>query len=80
MPVDLYIGGSEHAVGHLLYSRMWNNYLYDKGLVPVKEPFKKLFHQGMILGENNEKMSKSLGNFVTVHDMLQITWKCRKSR
>ena len=46
MPVDLYIGGPEHAVGHLLYSRMWNNYLYDKGIVPVAEPFKKLVHQG----------------------------------
>ena len=52
MPVDLYVGGPEHAVGHLLYSRMWNNYLYDKGIVPVKEPFKKLYHQGMILGPN----------------------------
>jgi len=58
LPVDLYVGGPEHAVGHLLYSRMWNNYLYDKGLVPVKEPFKKLIHQGMILGENGIKMGK----------------------
>ncbi|MBR3198570.1 MAG: leucine--tRNA ligase [Bacilli bacterium] len=58
MPVDLYIGGPEHAVGHLLYSRMWNEYLYDKGLVPVKEPFKKLVHQGMILGSNGLKMGK----------------------
>ena len=58
MPVDLYVGGPEHAVGHLLYSRMWNNYLYDKGLVPVKEPFKKLVHQGMILGSNGLKMGK----------------------
>ncbi len=58
MPVDLYIGGPEHSVGHLLYSRMWNNYLYDKGIVPVKEPFKKLVHQGMILGENGIKMGK----------------------
>ena len=58
MPVDLYVGGSEHAVGHLLYSRMWNEYLYDKGLVPVKEPFKKLVHQGMILGSNGLKMGK----------------------
>ena len=58
MPVDLYVGGPEHAVGHLLYSRMWNNYLYDKGLVPYKEPFKKLVHQGMILGENGIKMGK----------------------
>ena len=52
MPVDFYIGGKEHLVGHLLYSRFWNNFLYDKGLVPCKEPFKKLFHQGMILGED----------------------------
>ena len=58
MPVDLYIGGPEHAVGHLMYSRIWNNYLYDKGLSPVKEPFKKLVHQGMILGENGIKMGK----------------------
>ena len=58
MPVDLYVGGPEHAVGHLLYSRMWNNYLYDKGIVNVKEPFKKLVHQGMILGENGIKMGK----------------------
>ena len=58
MPVDLYVGGPEHAVGHLLYSRMWNNYLFDKGIVPVKEPFKKLVHQGMILGENGIKMGK----------------------
>jgi len=58
MPVDLYVGGPEHAVGHLLYSRMWNNYLYDKGLVPTKEPFKKLVHQGMILGANGIKMGK----------------------
>jgi leucyl-tRNA synthetase len=64
LPVDLYIGGDEHAVGHLLYSRMWNNYLYDKGIVPYKEPFKKLIHQGMILGHNGEKMSKSKGNVV----------------
>ena len=58
MPVDLYVGGPEHAVGHLLYSRIWNNYLYDKGIVPVKEPFKKLVHQGMILGSNGAKMGK----------------------
>ena len=58
MPVDLYIGGPEHAVGHLMYSRIWNNYLYNKGLSPVKEPFKKLVHQGMILGENGIKMGK----------------------
>ncbi len=58
MPVDLYVGGPEHAVGHLLYSRMWNNFLYQKGLVPTKEPFKKLVHQGMILGSNGIKMGK----------------------
>jgi len=58
MPVDLYVGGPEHAVGHLLYSRMWNNYLYDKGILNVKEPFKKLVHQGMILGANGIKMGK----------------------
>ncbi len=64
MPVDLYIGGPEHAVGHLLYSRMWNNYLYDKGLSPVKEPFKKLVHQGMILGSNGIKMGKRYPEYV----------------
>ena len=64
LPVDLYIGGPEHAVGHLLYSRMWNNYLYDKGLVPVKEPFKKLVHQGMILGSNGIKMGKRFPEYV----------------
>lgn len=64
LPVDLYIGGPEHAVGHLLYSRMWNNYLYDKGIVPVKEPFKKLVHQGMILGANGIKMGKRFPEFV----------------
>ena len=64
MPVDLYVGGPEHSVGHLLYSRMWNNYLYDKGLVPCKEPFKKLVHQGMILGSNNIKMGKRFPEFV----------------
>ena len=64
MPVDLYIGGPEHAVGHLIYSRIWNNYLYDKGLSPVKEPFKKLVHQGMILGSNGIKMGKRFPEFV----------------
>ncbi|MBR4110227.1 MAG: leucine--tRNA ligase [Clostridia bacterium] len=63
MPVDLYVGGPEHAVGHLLYSRMWNNYLFDKGLVPTKEPFKKLVHQGMILGANGIKMGKRYPEF-----------------
>ena len=64
MPVDLYVGGPEHAVGHLMYSRIWNNYLYDKGLSPVKEPFKKLVHQGMILGENGIKMGKRFPKYV----------------
>ena len=70
MPVDLYIGGPEHAVGHLLYSRMWNHYLHEKGIVNVAEPFQKLFHQGMILGSNNEKMSKSRGNVVNPDDII----------
>lgn len=64
LPVDLYIGGAEHAVLHLLYARFWHKFLYDLNLVPTKEPFQKLFNQGMILGENNEKMSKSKGNVV----------------
>lgn len=64
MPVDLYIGGPEHAVGHLLYSRMWNNYLYDKGLVFTKEPFQKLVHQGYILGSNGIKMGKRYPEYV----------------
>ncbi len=73
MPVDLYIGGSEHAVGHLMYARIWNRYLYDKGLSPVKEPFKKLVHQGMILGSNGVKMGKRFPKYVVnpldiVHD------------
>ncbi len=71
MPVDLYVGGPEHAVGHLLYSRFWNNYLYNKGIVPVKEPFTKLRHQGMILGTNGEKMSKSKGNVINPDDMVK---------
>ncbi len=64
LPVDLYIGGPEHAVGHLMYSRIWNRFLYHKGLSPVKEPFKKLVHQGMILGENGIKMGKRFPEFV----------------
>ena len=64
LPVDLYVGGPEHAVGHLMYSRIWNRFLYDKGLSPVKEPFKKLVHQGMILGENGIKMGKRFPEFV----------------
>ena len=64
LPVDLYIGGPEHTTGHLLYSRFWNNYLYDKGIVPVAEPFQKLVHQGMILGANGIKMGKRHPEFV----------------
>lgn len=71
MPVDLYMGGPEHAVGHLMYSRFWNNYLYKKGVSPVKEPFAKLRHQGMILGSNGEKMSKSKGNVINPDDMVK---------
>ncbi|HEY9900267.1 MAG TPA: leucine--tRNA ligase [Pantanalinema sp.] len=69
-PVDLYIGGAEHAVLHLLYARFWHKVLYDLGVVSTKEPFKKLFNQGMILGENNEKMSKSRGNVVNPDDVV----------
>ena len=64
LPVDLYVGGAEHAVLHLLYSRFWHKVLYDAGVVKCKEPWQRLFHQGMILGDNNEKMSKSRGNVV----------------
>ena len=71
LPVDLYVGGPEHSVGHLLYSRFWNNYLYNKGIVPVKEPFMKLRHQGMILGTNGEKMSKSRGNVINPDDIVK---------
>lgn len=71
LPVDLYVGGAEHAVLHLLYARFWHKVLYDCGVVPTKEPFQKLFHQGMILGENNEKMSKSRGNVVNPDDIVE---------
>ncbi len=70
MNVDLYIGGAEHAVLHLLYARFWNLFLYDLGVVPTKEPFQKLFNQGMILGDNHEKMSKSKGNVVNPDDVV----------
>ena len=70
LPVDIYIGGAEHAVLHLLYARFWHKFLYDLGVVPTKEPFQKLFNQGMILGENNEKMSKSKGNVVNPDDIV----------
>ena len=64
LPVDLYVGGAEHAVLHLLYSRFWHKFLYDLGLVPTKEPFQKLFNQGLILGPDGQKMSKSRGNVI----------------
>src|SRR5690625_419925 len=70
LPVNLYIGGAEHAVLHLLYARFWHKFLYDIGVVPTKEPFQKLFNQGMILGEGNEKMSKSKGNVVNPDDII----------
>lgn len=70
LPVDLYIGGAEHAVLHLLYARFWHKFLYDQNVVSCKEPFKKLFHQGMILGENGEKMSKSRGNVINPDELI----------
>lgn len=70
LPVDLYIGGAEHAVLHLLYARFWHKVLYDIGVVPTKEPFQKLVNQGMILGDGNEKMSKSKGNVVNPDDIV----------
>jgi len=70
LPVNIYIGGAEHAVLHLLYARFWHKVLYDCGVVPTKEPFQKLFHQGMILGTNGEKMSKSKGNVINPDDMV----------
>lgn len=71
LPVDIYIGGAEHAVLHLLYARFWHKFLYDLGIVPTKEPFQKLLNQGMILGENGEKMSKSKGNTVNPDDIVE---------
>jgi len=71
LPVDLYVGGAEHAVLHLLYARFWHKVLYDIGVVPTKEPFQKLVNQGMILGTNNEKMSKSRGNVVNPDDIVR---------
>ncbi|PAE29668.1 leucine--tRNA ligase [Paenibacillus sp. 7884-2] len=70
LPIDIYIGGAEHAVLHLLYARFWHKFLYDIGVVSTKEPFQKLFNQGMILGEGNEKMSKSKGNVVNPDDIV----------
>ena len=71
LPVDVYIGGAEHAVLHLLYARFWHKFLYDLGIVSTKEPFIRLFHQGMILGENHEKMSKSRGNVINPDDLVK---------
>ena len=71
MPVDLYVGGAEHAVLHLLYARFWHKVLYDRGYVSTPEPFQKLVNQGMILGENNEKMSKSRGNVVNPDEVVR---------
>ncbi len=70
LPVDLYVGGPEHTVGHLLYSRFWTEFLHDQGYIYTDEPFKKLVHQGMILGENGEKMSKSRGNVVNPDEVI----------
>ena len=70
MPVDLYVGGPEHTVGHLLYARFWQKVLFDAGLVSHDEPFQKLVHQGMILGEDGEKMSKSAGNVINPDEIV----------
>nr|MBL0701588.1 leucine--tRNA ligase [Mycoplasmatales bacterium] len=70
LPVDLYIGGAEHAVLHLLYARFWHKFLYDIGVVSTKEPFHRLYNQGMILGDGNEKMSKSKGNVINPDDIV----------
>ena len=71
MPIDLYVGGAEHAVLHLLYARFWHKVLYDRGVVSTPEPFHKLVNQGMILGENNEKMSKSRGNVINPDEVVK---------
>ena len=71
LPVDFYVGGSEHTVGHLLYARFWNMVLYDLGISPVKEPFKKLVHQGLVLGEDGKKMSKSKGNVINPDKVIE---------
>jgi len=70
LPVDIYLGGTEHAVGHLLYARFWHKFLYDIGIVETKEPFVKLINQGMVLGDDNAKMSKSLGNVINPDDII----------
>ena len=71
MPVDIYVGGQEHAVLHLLYARFWYRFLYDIGVVPTKEPFYKVINQGIILGPDNEKMSKSKGNIISVDEIIE---------
>jgi leucyl-tRNA synthetase len=71
LPVDIYVGGVEHAVLHLLYARFWHKFLYDLGLVPTKEPFKKLVNQGLILGPDHEKMSKSRGNVISPDEVVE---------
>ena len=71
LPVDIYLGGTEHAVGHLLYSRFWHKFLYDLGIVETKEPFLKLVNQGMVLGPDNQKMSKSIGNVINPDDIIE---------
>lgn len=71
LPVDIYIGGVEHAVLHLLYARFWHKFLYDIGIVPTKEPFQKLINQGLILGSDNQKMSKSRGNVINPDEMVE---------
>ncbi|WP_409478350.1 leucine--tRNA ligase [Pseudobdellovibrio sp. HCB154] len=73
LPVDLYVGGAEHTVGHLLYSRFWTKVLFDVGLISIDEPFKKLAHQGMILGPDGEKMSKSRGNVIPADEVAKET-------
>lgn len=72
MPVDLYLGGAEHTVGHLMYARFWQKVLFDEGLVTHEEPFQRLVHQGMILGEDGEKMSKSRGNVINPDDVVAV--------
>jgi len=71
LPVDVYIGGQEHAVLHLLYARFWHQFLYDIKIVPTREPFYKIINQGMIIGENGEKMSKSKGNIISPNDIIE---------
>ncbi len=71
LPVDVYVGGAEHAVLHLLYARFWHKFLHDEGIFSSDEPFKKLYHQGLILGSDGQKMSKSLGNTVSPDDVIR---------